>query len=355
MRRSARLATLAATCAVVAACGTAPREPIPITPSREVATAPVARVAVAPPPRDASTFAVAPSQKARSVVVSRRRGLRAPAARRPAQRHRDRVRGKGRRCAGAIPRWVPASTSATCAARAGGRVYAPTAPRSRSRPRPKYDRKVMRVFQLDVPTASALPRGARALGLPGGRDPRSAQPPPRGTRLGCPAGADVSSARARFPEGARALGPPGGRGVSERERASRGARALLPGGARPPRVRARFPEAPRPGTVGVAPEAQAHPQHRDLDGGCGSRARERASPEGTATSMRCGFRVRKRTSPEGHRDLTAVAKRASASPATGCPSVAGRGVADGWRRNERPRASRRTRRTIRAGRKPWAG
>ena len=59
MRVTVRAAALAAACVVVAACVTSP---IPITPSREVATAPVARVAVAPP-AGTSTSAVAPSQK----------------------------------------------------------------------------------------------------------------------------------------------------------------------------------------------------------------------------------------------------------------------------------------------------
>ena len=144
MRRSARLATLAATCAVVAACGTAPREPIPITPSREVATAPVARVAVPPPA--ATSPSAAPSQKvdppsfpAGAVYVC--------SSGAGAERKLTAITFEEK--AGAMcrrhPEMGPCQYERDLCRKSGGRVYAPDGTEITLATEAEYDRKVMRV------------------------------------------------------------------------------------------------------------------------------------------------------------------------------------------------------------------
>jgi hypothetical protein len=142
MRGTVRAATLAAACAVVAACGTSP---IPITPSGEVATAPVARIAVAPP-AGASTSAVAPSQKldpssfpAGAVYVC--------ASGIGVQRKVTAIAFDEK--AGAMcrrhPEMGPCQYERDLCRKSGGRVYAPDGAEITLATEAEYDRKVMRV------------------------------------------------------------------------------------------------------------------------------------------------------------------------------------------------------------------
>ncbi|MBP6369216.1 MAG: hypothetical protein KA286_04340 [Burkholderiales bacterium] len=142
MRVTVRAAALAAACVVVAACVTSP---IPITPSREVATAPVARVAVAPP-AGTSTSAVAPSQKldpssfpAGAVYVcSSGTGVQRKVT---AIAFDEKAGAMCRR----HPEMGPCQYERDLCRKSGGRVYAADGAEITLATEAEYDRKVMRV------------------------------------------------------------------------------------------------------------------------------------------------------------------------------------------------------------------
>ncbi len=142
MRGTVRAAALAAACVVVAACVTSP---IPITPSREVATAPVARVAVAPP-AGTSTSAVAPSQKldpssfpAGAVYVcSSGTGVQRKVT---AIAFDEKAGAMCRR----HPEMGPCQYERDLCRKSGGRVYAADGAEITLATEAEYDRKVMRV------------------------------------------------------------------------------------------------------------------------------------------------------------------------------------------------------------------
>ena len=134
MRRAVRVATLAAACAIVAACGTAPREPVPITPSGEVATAPVARVAVAPSQKlDPASFPAGAVYVCSSGAGAERR-LTAIAFDEKAgamcRRH---------------PEMGPCQYERDLCRKSGGRVFASDGAEITLATEAEYDRKVMRV------------------------------------------------------------------------------------------------------------------------------------------------------------------------------------------------------------------
>jgi hypothetical protein len=139
MRRAVRAATLAATCAVVAACGTAPREPIPITPSREVATAPVARVAVPPAPA-APAQKVDPSSFPAGAIYVCSSG--SGAERKTTAIAFDEKAGTMCR---RHPEMGPCQYERDLCRKSGGRVYAPDGTEITLATEAEYDRKVMRV------------------------------------------------------------------------------------------------------------------------------------------------------------------------------------------------------------------
>ena len=142
MRVTVRAAALAAACVVVAACVTSP---IPITPSREVATAPVARVAVAPT-AGTSTSAVAPSQKldpssfpAGAVYVcSSGTGVQRKVT---AIAFDEKAGAMCRR----HPEMGPCQYERDLCRKSGGRVYAADGAEITLATEAEYDRKVMRV------------------------------------------------------------------------------------------------------------------------------------------------------------------------------------------------------------------
>ena len=142
MKGTVRAATLAVTCAVVTACGTSP---IPITPSGEVATAPVARVAVAPP-AGVSTSAVAPSERldpssfpAGAVYVcSSGTGVQRKVT---AIAFDEKAGAMCRR----HPEMGPCQYERDLCRKSGGRVYAADGAEITLATEAEYDRKVMRV------------------------------------------------------------------------------------------------------------------------------------------------------------------------------------------------------------------
>ena len=142
MKRAVRLATFAAACAVVAACGTSP---IPITPSREVASAPVTRIAVEPR-AGASTPAIAPSERldpssfpAGAVYVcSSGIGVQRKVT---AIAFDEKAGAMCRR----HPEMGPCQYERDLCRKSGGRVYAPDGAEITLATEAEYDRKVMRV------------------------------------------------------------------------------------------------------------------------------------------------------------------------------------------------------------------
>ncbi len=142
MRVAVRAATLAAACAVIAACGTSP---IPITPSGEVATAPVARIAVAPP-AGAPASAVAPSERldpssfpAGAVYVcSSGIGVQRKVT---AIAFDEKAGAMCRR----HPEMGPCQYERDLCRKSGGRVYAADGAEITLATEAEYDRKVMRV------------------------------------------------------------------------------------------------------------------------------------------------------------------------------------------------------------------
>lgn len=139
MMPALRIATLAAAAALVAACSTAPRAPIPITPPGEVASAPVARVAVPPAPAapaqklDPSSFPAGAiyvcssgsgaERKSTAIAFDEKAGTMC-------RRH---------------PEMGPCQYERNLCRKSGGRVYAPDGTEITLATEAEYDRKVMRV------------------------------------------------------------------------------------------------------------------------------------------------------------------------------------------------------------------
>ena len=136
--------------ALVAACGSPQRDPVPITPPADVAKAPVARVPVAPPttapPPTAPLGTTAPASRARPRDVSRRRDL--------CLRERRRTQRKltaiafdekvGKLCR-THPEMGPCQYERNICRGSGGRVYAADGTEITMALEAEYDKKVMRV------------------------------------------------------------------------------------------------------------------------------------------------------------------------------------------------------------------
>lgn len=142
----AAFATLA--CALIAACGTSTREPVPITPPADVATAPVVRVPVPPAAGVPATppIAVVPPQRldpstfpAGAVYVC--------ASGEGAQRKLTAVEFDAK--VGSLcrrhPEMGPCQYERSICRRSGGRVYATDGSEITQATEAEYDRKVMRV------------------------------------------------------------------------------------------------------------------------------------------------------------------------------------------------------------------
>jgi hypothetical protein len=145
LRSRAALLTLAA--ALVAACGSSTREPVPITPPSEVAKAPVARVPIAPPAQSAAqATAVAPATKLdpKSIPAG---AIYVCASGSGAERKVTAISFDER--VGAMctrhPEMGPCQYERNVCRRSGGRVYASDGGEITLAQEAEYDRKVMRV------------------------------------------------------------------------------------------------------------------------------------------------------------------------------------------------------------------
>jgi hypothetical protein len=139
-----------AACAIVAACGGPPREPLPITPPAEVANAPVSRVPMTPAPAErapqASAFAIAPASKldpstfpADAIYVCAS-GVD-PQRKVTAIAFDDKVGALCRR----HPEMGPCQYERNICRRSGGRVYAANGTEITMATEAEYDKKVLRV------------------------------------------------------------------------------------------------------------------------------------------------------------------------------------------------------------------